>query len=82
MDNNGRIIVQLIDCNNKLMFGNVSFPFRSNCKDYMAQQTTEEENQPGRWNQSWAGGRAGSSPPYRNCCEMPGRCVGRQDLCT
>lgn len=41
------------------MFGNVSFPFRSDCKDYMAQQITEEENQPGKvesvlgWWQGW-----------------------------
>lgn len=41
------------------MFGNVSFPFRSDCEDYMAQQTTEEENQPGwvkpvqGWWQGW-----------------------------
>jgi len=41
------------------MFGSVSFPFRRDCKDDMAQQTTEEENQPGEvepvlgWWQGW-----------------------------
>lgn len=82
MDNNGRIIVQLIDCNNKHeCLAMCLFHLEVTARITWLSKSQRRRTNLGKWNQSWAGGRAGSSPLYRNC-EMPGWCMGRTDLCT